>query len=173
MDKKDMKTYWDTFETPYQMGPQKHRLYLMGKMKELGIESFLDVGCGTGPLYELNKDYGLKYKGTDYSPAMIEIAKESFPEGDWEVQDARKLTEKDNSWDAVVLMHALDHLDDYQAAIFEAARVTSKYVIIILWRSFVAEGVNLNDRNTMGNSTCLCWYTQPVVRSHSRCLVLA
>jgi len=81
---------------------------------------------------------------------MIEIAQNHFPNGEFSVQDARKLKEKDETWDCVVLMHVLDHLDDYQAAIAEAARVSSKWVIIILWRSFVAEGTNLNDRNTMG-----------------------
>ena len=144
------RTYWDSFKSTYQMGSQKHRIYLLDKMKELGIEGFLDVGCGTGPLYELNKDYGFEYKGIDYSWAMVAIAKDTFPEGSFEIQDARKLKEPNNSWDAVVCMHTLDHLDDYKSAIQEMAKVARKYVIIILWRSFVNEGTNLNDRNMMG-----------------------
>jgi len=119
-------------------------------MKELGVKSFLDTGCGTGPLYELNKDE-LKYKGTDYSWAMIEQAKQHFPEGDFEVQDARKLTEPDGSWDCAVSMHCLDHLDDYKAAIAELARVSRKYVIIILWRPFVGQD-RINDRNMMNKN---------------------
>lgn len=143
-------TFWDTFHSSYQMGPAKHRLYLLKRMKELGVKSFLDTGCGTGPLYELNKNE-LKYKGTDYSWAMIEQAQEHFPEGDFEVQDARKLTEKDGSWDCAVSMHCLDHLNDHRAAIAELARVSRKYVIIILWRPFV--GVDrINDRNMMNKS---------------------
>lgn len=146
------RTYWDSFVSPYQMGAQKHRLYMMETLADYDIESLLDVGCGTGPIYEINRDYGFdfKYKGTDYSPAMIEIAKREFPEGDFEVQDARYLSEPDNSWDCVLLLHCLDHLDDYKSAIKEAARVAKKYVCIVLWRSFVAEGTNLNDRNMMG-----------------------
>jgi ubiquinone/menaquinone biosynthesis C-methylase UbiE len=152
MDKKDRKTYWDTFESLYQMGIQKHRIYLLDLMDRLGVSSFLDVGCGTGPLYELLKTRQqiVDYKGVDYSPAMVEIAKTHFPQGDWEVEDARKLTEEDNSWDAVVLMHSLDHLDDHKSAIKEAARVAKRYVIIILWRSFVSEGTRLNNRNMYG-----------------------
>lgn len=144
------RTFWDTFHSLYQHGPNKHRLYLLKKMKELGCESFLDVGCGTGPLYELNKDE-LKYKGTDYSWAMIEQAKKHFPDGDFEVQDARKMTEKDNSWDCVVSMHCLDHLDDHRSAIKELARVAKKYVIIVLWRGFVGQD-RINDRNMMNKS---------------------
>ena len=46
-------------------------------------------------------------------------------------------------------MDCLEHLDDYKAAIREANRVASKYVIIVLWRPFVSEGTRLNDRNMM------------------------
>lgn len=146
------KTYWDTFETPYQMGHQKHRDYMLDVLRNKGVESLLDVGCGTGPVYELLKEANdpMQYKGTDYSYAMIEVAKSHFPEADFEVQDARKLDEEDNSWDCVLLLHSLDHLNDYQAAIKEAARVSKRYVCIVLWRSFVDEGTRLNDRNMYG-----------------------
>lgn len=150
MTKKQEKTFWDTFHSDYQMGPAKHRQYLLDRMEDMGVESFLDVGCGTGPLYELCvKDYyKFKYKGTDYSWAMIEQAQYKFPKGDWEVQDARKLKEKDKSWDCVVLMHCLDHLDDHASAIAEATRVAKRYVIIILWRPFIKES-NINSVNRM------------------------
>lgn len=160
----EMRTFWDTFDGAYQMGAQKHRVYMLDLLKAKGVQSLFDDGCGTAPIYELIKNttvptadmitsisrWDFKYKGTDYSPAMIEVCKQMFPEGIFEVQDARKLTEGDSTWDCVLLMHALDHLDDYQAAIREATRVSKKYVCIILWRSFVAQGTNLNDRNMMG-----------------------
>ena len=149
------KNFWDSFEGRYQMGEQKHRMYLLNLLKDKGVKTLLDDGCGTAPIYEIIKDHpdlGFEYKGTDYSEGMIEICKREFPEGNFEVQDARKLTEKDNSWDCVLLMHALDHLDDYQSAISEAARVASKYVCIVLWRGFIAEGTNLNDRNMMNKN---------------------
>lgn len=152
----EMTTYWDTFESLYQHGIQKHRTYMLDLLKSKGVESILDVGAGTGPIYELIKQsngyWPFKYKGTDYSPVMIEIAKEKFPEGQWDVEDARLLEEEDNSWDCVLLMHCLDHLNDYQSAIREAARVTKKYVCIILWRPFVKEGTNLNPINKMGRT---------------------
>ncbi len=148
------RTYWDSFHSLYQHGPAKHRTYLFKRLEELGVDGFLDVGCGTGPLYELNIQLQspFVYKGTDYSWAMIEQAKKAFPDGDFEVQDARKLLEKDGTWDAVVLMHCLDHLDNYKAAISEAARVSNKYVVIILWRDFVSGGTRLNNRNMMNKN---------------------
>ena len=51
----DQRPYWEheDFGVPYQMGPQKHRLYILDKLKELGVVTLLDVGCGTGPIYDL------------------------------------------------------------------------------------------------------------------------
>lgn len=147
-----MVNFWDSFEGFYQMGEQKHRMYLLNLLKDKGVKTLLDDGCGTAPIYEIIKnhpEFDFKYKGTDYSSAMIAICKDNFPEGDFEVEDARKLTEKDNSWDCVLLLHCLDHLDDYAAAIKEATRVSSKYVCIVLWRGFVNDGTRLNDRNMM------------------------
>lgn len=146
------RTFWDTFTTAYQMGEQKHRMYLLNLLNYHHVKTLLDVGCGTGPIYEIIKNHQmpLEYKGVDYSPAMIEVAKGMFPEADFAVEDARKLTEESESWDCVLLLHSLDHIDDYKAVIGEAARVSRKYVCIVLWRSFVAEGTNLNDRNMMG-----------------------
>ena len=152
------KTYWDTFESSYQMGAQKHRLYILDKLSELEVTSLLDVGCGTGPIYGLliSEEYAPRwdnikhYRGSDYSPAMIGNAKECLPYGDFKVDDARALHEPDDSYDAVLLMHALDHLDDYAAAIKEAVRVSKKYIIICLWRSFVNEGTNRSDKNMYG-----------------------
>lgn len=158
MESRKEVVFWDSFHSLYQMGPSKHRTYLLDKLKELKVESFLDVGCGTGPLYDLIKNspsnvgWNFNYKGTDYSWAMIEQCQKHFPNGDWEVQDARELNEASNSWDAVVLMHCLDHLDNYQAAIQEATRVAKKYVVIILWRNFAAVGTNLNNKNMMNKN---------------------
>lgn len=150
------RTYWDTFNSSYQMGSQKHRTYLLDKLKEFDAHSLLDVGCGTGPIFEMlidapegQWDNITKYKGTDYAQGMIEVCQSLFPKACWQVEDARHLDEPDQSWDCVLLMHCLDHLDNYQAAIREAARVSKKYILIVLWRPFVTKGTNLNSINRM------------------------
>lgn len=171
---KTPKNYWDFLvqdHSLYQMGPQSHRVYLLDLLRNKGVKSILDTGCGTGPIYKLITDeveevvqsgypieeakWNFKYKGTDYSEGMIESCKFNFPEGDFEVQDNRKLKEPDNSWDCVLMMHVLDHLDDYEAAIKEGARVCKKYVLIVLWRGVnYDEGAknNLNSRSRYGKS---------------------
>jgi len=137
--KESDQTYWDELAesgNTYQHGHTKHRQKILDLIKKSNVKSILDVGCGTGPVYWLTKDIDVKYKGVDYSKGFISIAKRNFSEGDFEVQDARKLKEKDNSWDLVLLMHTLDHIDDWKAALREAKRVSSRLVMIILWRSF-------------------------------------
>lgn len=155
--KNPMRVYWDSIDKPYQMGAQKHRLYMLDLLRDKGAKSLLDVGCGTGPIYDLvvnneeeRWDNITKYKGTDYSEDMIRSCKEQFPYGDFEVQDGRDLMENDETWECVLLLHALDHVKEYQQVIKEAARVSSKYVCIVLWREFAHEGVAINDRNMMG-----------------------
>jgi len=81
---------------------------------------------------------------------MIDVCKKTIPELEWEVQDMRDLKEIDKSWDCVLLMHSLDHTDDYRRAIAEASRVCSKYVCIVLWRSLMKSGTHLNSINRMG-----------------------
>jgi len=153
------KNYWDKVaeKGAYQMGTQKYRLFLLDFLKKYNVKTILDVGCGTGPLYEIIMNAPLgkylpisEYKGVDYSENMIAVAQSKFPEGDFEVQDARILKEDDNSWDAVILLHSLDHLDDYQAAIKEASRVAKQYVLIVLWRPMAQTNENnLNSHNDL------------------------
>lgn len=150
------RTFWDYVAGTgglYQMGNSIYRNYILNKLKEFKVESILDEGCGTAPIYQLIKEnpdkWNFKYKGTDLANEMISVAKKAFPEADLEYQDARHPTELDNSWDAVLLIDCLDHADDYKTIIKEASRMSKKYVIISLWRSLKAEGTNLNDKNMM------------------------
>lgn len=156
--KKNYKTFWDYVAGTgglYQMGPSLYRTYILDRLIELDVHSILEEGCGTGPIYQLINDiekykkWNFKYKGTDFASEMIKVAKKNFPKGNFETQDARKPTEKDDSWECVLLIDTLDHLDNYKEVIAEAARIATKYIVISLWRDFVSEGTNLNDRNMM------------------------
>lgn len=165
MSKMKPRYYWDIVEITngYQMGPQKHREYLLDLLKKHQVSSILDVGCGTGPIYHLIqttaeptadaitmvKRWDFKYKGVDYSHHFINWAKKKFGKM-FEVQDARHLKEKDNSWDCVLLLHSLDHVKQYDEVIKEAVRVSKKYVCIVLWRDFRLDDlVVVNDRNML------------------------
>src|SRR5260221_2072178 len=151
-------SYWDTVvegNRLYQMGAYSHRIFLLDLLKEHGVKSILDVGCGTGPIWELIKNektktvdftmslqeektsstYTFAYKGVDPAASMIRTTKHHFPEVTWEVQDARDLKEADNSWDCVLMMHSLDYVYEYEKAISETARVAKRFVLIVLWQT--------------------------------------
>jgi ubiquinone/menaquinone biosynthesis C-methylase UbiE len=105
-------------------------------LREYKVTSLLDMGCGSGPNYMLMKQKGImpKYKGTDLSYNFIEQAEKLYPEAEWEVQDIRDIPEKDNSWDCVATVHVMDHVKEYEKAIQEIHRVTSRLVIMDIWR---------------------------------------
>jgi len=125
---------------------QQHRNYHRGTDKSRDLlfdyisadNSVLDVGAGSGWVYEnfLNRGIKLKYKGVDLTKNFIEGAKLDFPEAEWEVQDAQNLSEASNSWDVVLLYHVLELCPDWKKAVREALRVSKMRVIINFWHGY-------------------------------------
>lgn len=69
-------------------------------LAEIGVkpgERVLDAGCGQGDLYEwLQAQHsGIDYTGFDITPAMVETARERFPEARFETADAASWTSSD------------------------------------------------------------------------------
>ena len=120
----------------YHRGTNKSREKLFEYIKK--GDSVLDVGCGSGFVYEnfKNANVDIKYKGVDLTKNFIEGAKLDFPETEWEVQNAQKLKEKNESWDVVLLYHVLELCPNWQKAVEEALRVAKKRVIINFWHGY-------------------------------------
>jgi len=73
-------------------GTEKRRNIRFKVLFEVGIQdgdSILDLGCGFGDFikYLENEGVSVDYTGYDINPALIEIAKERFPEKTFEVKD--------------------------------------------------------------------------------------
>jgi ubiquinone/menaquinone biosynthesis C-methylase UbiE len=142
--------YWDTpevFFAPYNIDERPSRLDAIRVLKSLNPTSIFSVGCGCAPEYPIIKREmpEVKYKGTDYSKNLLKLGKQVFPDADLEFQDARKLKEKDNSWDVILCFHALDNVGQWQTAIPELFRVTKKHVVMVLWRPFTdGDKTNIN-----------------------------
>ena len=103
-------------------------------------ESLLDIGCGSATSWDAIRAYfpdkNIKYKGVDFIDHRIEFCKEPFPGAEFEVQNAMKLSEKDNSWDTVWSRHVVDHLQSFEEPMEEYLRVAKKRVICILFNSW-------------------------------------
>lgn len=108
------------------------REIIQKKLIENGICSVLDAGCGVGTEFERYKagNMNLKYVGMEKSNRMLKIAKTKHPEAIFIYGDINQMQFKDNSFDAVVLKHVLEHLPYYDKAVSEAVRVSSKLVVI-------------------------------------------
>jgi len=57
------------------------------KVNGVKVEKSLDLACGTGILCEVLWDAGIKSSGMDFSEGMIEIARNSRPEIEYDVAD--------------------------------------------------------------------------------------
>jgi SAM-dependent methyltransferase len=86
---------------------------IVDRMIRTGVESILEIGCGTGQLACLIRDKGIsRYHGFDFSPKRIEQAKRVCPEFAFSRQDAFQtdlFTTCD--YDAVVCTEFLEHVE--------------------------------------------------------------
>jgi SAM-dependent methyltransferase len=102
-------------------------------------ESFLDVGCGPGVVYECFQlaNRQIEYRGIDVSPGFVEACRDLFPEGDFREGNAMQLSAADNSYDVVNLSNVIEHTPGYEIPIKEAMRVARRRVIITMWRPLI------------------------------------
>jgi len=80
--------------------------------KGIRVEKSLDLACGTGILCEVLADAGIRAAGMDFSEGMIEIARKSRPEIEYDVADM--ITYRpDRQFDLVTCTgDALNHIID-------------------------------------------------------------
>jgi SAM-dependent methyltransferase len=88
-----------------------------------GTEVMLDVGCGTGESRQVYRSHVGSYVGLDLSARAVERAAARFPQDSWRVGDATALPFADSTFDLVAFSSVLHHIDNFPAAVAEAARV--------------------------------------------------
>lgn len=86
----------------------------------------LDVACGPGHIAGYLQQKGLDLRGVDLSERMVEVAREHFPEVDFEVGNLLHL-EECAEFAAITAFYAIVHLSDRQieralAEIYQALR---------------------------------------------------
>jgi 8-oxo-dGTP diphosphatase len=70
----------------------------------------IDIGCGPGRDAKVFSDYGLDVVGIDFSPNMIEIAKQSVPNGSFYIMDMEAIAFPSETFDGVWANCALLHV---------------------------------------------------------------
>lgn len=86
----------------------------------------LDIGCGAGLISNRLAADGYEMFGVDQSASSIRVAERHAPEGanvHYSAGDAYALPYAEASFDAVLLLDFLEHVDEPARAIKEAARV--------------------------------------------------
>lgn len=83
----------------------------------------LDAGCGAGGASILATARGAQVNGFDAAPALVGIARERVPDGDFRVGDLEALPYADETFDAVIVADVLSYLADPLAALCEVRRV--------------------------------------------------
>ena len=101
--------------------------------------SVLEIGCGTGELLAaLNPSRGF---GIDISPKMVEVAREKFPQLQFEIGDLENL-QIEEKFDYVVLVETIGHVDDIQLAFKELHKVCKPETrLIIVYYNYLWEPI--------------------------------
>jgi ubiquinone/menaquinone biosynthesis C-methylase UbiE len=84
----------------------------------------LDIGCGAGMAAHLAAERSVDISGFDATEALLDIARERTPAGDFRPGDMETLPFDDDSFDAVVSFNGVQFAGDPVAALREAGRVT-------------------------------------------------
>jgi SAM-dependent methyltransferase len=126
-------------------GPMFDRLRGAVEMVEsVDGRSVLDVGCGSGPLFEPLARLGIKVTGFDPAPAMIALAQQrasAFPDLVVVEQRGWEQLEEADSYDVAIALGVFDYVDEPGDLLARMGRA-APYVI----GSFPAPGLRLELR---------------------------
>ncbi|MBD3311306.1 MAG: methyltransferase domain-containing protein [Candidatus Magasanikbacteria bacterium] len=70
----------------------------------------LDLGCGSGRLYQLFADLSIDYVGVDQSEKQLENARKKYPSGKFIMAEMRSLPFEDSEFDVIYCIATFHHL---------------------------------------------------------------
>ena len=94
-------------------------------------QSVLDVGCGAGTFCRMAAALGATVAGIDAAEALIAIAAERVPSGDFRVGELQALPYRDGSFDVVTGFNAFQFAGDPVEAVRDASRVSRTGAVVI------------------------------------------
>lgn len=97
-------------------------------LNNLTGKKILDIGCGSGIWTDFLTNKGFEVAGIDFVSEFIQKAKK-VRKGKFIEAQAEKLPFADKSFDTVLLINVLEHVDDDHQVLKEAGRVGKRVVI--------------------------------------------
>ncbi|MCI0699034.1 class I SAM-dependent methyltransferase [candidate division KSB1 bacterium] len=94
--------------------------------------SHLDIGCGSGMACQLSARKGARVCGIDAASALIAIAKERTPQGDFRVGEMEELPYEDNRFDVVTDFNSVQYAANPVNALNEARRVARAQALVAI-----------------------------------------
>jgi ubiquinone/menaquinone biosynthesis C-methylase UbiE len=96
---------------------------------------YLDLGCGAGMAAQVAAGRGAKVSGLDAAEALLAIARDRVPEGDFHHGDLEDLPFEDESFDVVTGFNSIQYAGNPVVALREARRVVRAYgaVAVVTW----------------------------------------
>lgn len=117
---------WEGIRVGYVYKKEKELFKSLLIDKKLNV---LDLACGSGR-YTKMLNAG-KYVGLDFSPAMLKLAKERYPENHYILADAFHLPFKEEVFNQVFACRFIHHHSDLRVFYHEIAEVLSKDGVFI------------------------------------------
>ena len=121
----------ETWEGPTGWGTPVYE-YVLDRAQIGPGTRVLDCGCGAGRFARMAADTGAAVAGIDAAEALIDIAADRAPDGDFRVGDFEALPWPDDSFDVVTGFSAFQFADDKVQALTEAARVSRGMVAVVI-----------------------------------------
>lgn len=101
----------------------QHRLFWTSLSERVEPGRFLDVGCNTGHLLNVGRDFGWEVYGVDLSPIAISYGQEKLGLKNLQLSDLFGACYPDDFFDYVHLWHVLEHVGGASALLKEIHRI--------------------------------------------------
>lgn len=106
---------------------------LFEKLADLKPETLLDTGCGCGSYISALSPLCGKITAVDISPGLIERCRREHPKSNitYLTMDGKNLPFSDGRFTAVMERGFLHHMTEWEKALDEMIRVSSRYILIV------------------------------------------
>jgi SAM-dependent methyltransferase len=132
----------ETWEGPKGYGTPLYE-HVLNRAKIGSDSRVLDCGCGAGRFARMAADRGASVAGIDAAAALVAIAAERTPSGDFRVGDLEALPWRDRSFDVVTGFNAFQFAADKAQALAEARRVSLGPVAVVIPTRAAESGIAL------------------------------